>query len=70
MVKKLKLVCGKSGICLFNTHTYYLTPENAYYTTSVNNHFYSTVLCDKLFFICVSFTVETCIQPKSNDFVQ
>lgn len=70
MVKKLKLVCGKSRICLSNTHTYYLTPENAYFTTSVNNHFYSTVLCDKIFFICVSFTVETCIQPKSHDFVQ
>lgn len=43
MEKKSKLVYGKSCICIFNTHAYCLTPENVYYTTSVNNNFYSTI---------------------------
>lgn len=38
-VKILKLKSGKSRICISNTHVFCLTIENAYLTTSVNNHF-------------------------------
>lgn len=42
MVKKIKLQCSKSRIQVFNTYAYFLTTENVYLTTIVNNYFYST----------------------------
>lgn len=40
-VKKVKsCVWYNSCIHVFNSHVYCLTSENAYFTTSVNNHFY------------------------------
>lgn len=41
MVKKSKLQCGKSCIYKFNTKAYWLTIENVYLTTSINNDFFS-----------------------------
>lgn len=47
--KNSKLDSGNSSIHVFNTHTYCLTIENAYLTTSVNNHFYS---------ICIGLNID------------
>lgn len=42
MVKKSKVASGiNSCICVSNTHAYCLTPENTFFATRVNNHFYS-----------------------------
>lgn len=39
-LQQYKLQGGKSHNSVFNTNAYCLTKENAYFTTSVNNHFY------------------------------
>lgn len=39
--KHFKLSGGKSHIHVFNIHTYFLTIENAYFISSIKNHFYS-----------------------------
>lgn len=38
---KMKLSSGQSRYCVFNTHAYFFTIENAHLTTSVNKHLYS-----------------------------
>lgn len=55
MVKKSKLWSDKSCIRIFNYHAYCLTIENAYLTTSVNDHFYSRHLCVNLRNPCIIF---------------
>lgn len=44
MVKNIKTSVLKIA-CIFNTHTYCMTIENAHLTTSVNKHLYSIQVC-------------------------
>lgn len=43
MVKKSYYQRSNSRFCVFNTHAYYLTIENAYLTTGVNDNFYGKI---------------------------
>lgn len=43
MVKRSYYQRSNSRFCVFNTHAYYLTIENAYLTTGVNDNFYGKI---------------------------